>query len=84
MGIRMRGLVIGHYGYSNNGIKAWLKGPNSAGGVGVKFEFVNTSTKTFKYTQFRFFPINSVGDVVADNISKEPVKTCQYTGFVPH
>lgn len=81
MGIQVKGLTMGHNGYEN-GVDGWHYGPNSAGGVSVRLSFCNTGTKTIKYAVFQFVPVNSVGDVVSDQISGDPVKGGKYTGFV--
>lgn len=60
MGITIKGLQCGHddieYGFRH--------GPDSAGGVSVKGDFVNNGSKTIKYITFRFTPYNRVGDAV--------------------
>lgn len=81
MGLQVKGLTMGHNGYEN-GVDGWHYGPNSAGGVSVRLSFCNTGTKTIKYAVFRFVAKNSVGDIVADTISGDPIKGGKYTGFV--
>ena len=54
--------------------------PNSAGGVDVRVEFINTSGKTIKYISFGMTPHNSVGDAVKDRISKRSTINVQDTG----
>ena len=54
--------------------------PNSAGGVDVRVEFINTSGKTIKYISFRMTPHNAVGDAVDDRIGRGSLRGVKTTG----
>lgn len=44
---------------------AYLKEPNSAGGVDAVFYYINRSDKTIKYLTWTGYAINAVGDMIA-------------------
>ena len=80
----------GHEGYEN-GYQGFFSGPNSAGGVSVRGNITNNSTKTIKYVTIYFQPYNSVEDEVKCsvlNISKRglnltgPLGPNQTSGFL--
>jgi hypothetical protein len=70
---------IGHEGYQN-GVNGWHSGPNSAGGVSVKWSFKNNTDKTIKYASFWFTPYNAVNDVVQCSIKRKSTDGVKYTG----
>lgn len=53
---------------SVNITSAYLSAPNSAGGVDAIVRYINISSKTIKYFQWRGKAINAVGDVVESEI----------------
>lgn len=60
----MREVALGHMGYvSGQSGEVWQSGPNSAGGVSVRFQYRNDSEKTVKYVTFTVVPYNAVKDV---------------------
>lgn len=72
---------LGHMGYSyGSSVESWQFGPNSVGGVGVKFSFKNDTEKTVKYASFTFLPFNAVQDVVSCNTKGNTRFTIRYTG----
>ncbi|MCW7552127.1 hypothetical protein NX722_05600 [Endozoicomonas gorgoniicola] len=54
--------------------------PNSAGGVNVQIQVLNTSPKTIKYITYWLTAYNRVGDSVPDKITKRSTKRVDYTG----
>lgn len=54
----------GHIEYvSGKTGQVWQTGPNSAGGVGVRFRYRNDGEKTIKYATFTVAPYNAVQDI---------------------
>ena len=72
--------TMGHKGYDGNSIDAWMSGPNSAGGVSVKFSFKNLTEKTIKYAHFWFTPYNAVNDGAPCSIKGKATDGVRYTG----
>ena len=70
---------IGHQGYQN-GVDGWHAGPNSAGGISVKWSFKNNTDKTIKYASFWLTPYNAVNDVVSCDIRRKSTDGVKYTG----
>ena len=70
---------MGHQGYEN-GVDGWHSGPNSAGGVSVKWSFKNNTEKTIKYASFWFTPYNRVGEVQSCSIRRTSTDGVKYTG----
>lgn len=58
-------------------------GPDSAGGVGVHVEFINTSQNTYKYVNLTFSARNKVGDVARSEIGGETFVRTQSIGPFP-
>mgnify|MGYP003651933926 CR=1 FL=1 len=56
--------------------------PNSAGGVDVHVNFLNTSEKTLKYAVFTVLPYNKVGDVAPSEIGRKTFARLKDTGPV--
>lgn len=54
--------------------------PNSAGGIDVMANFVNTSSKTFKYVVLTVLPYNSVGDIAPSEIGNKTSISLKSTG----
>ena len=54
--------------------------PNSAGGVDVEVNFMNTSNKTFKYVVLTVLPYNRVGDVAPSEIGRKTSARLSATG----
>lgn len=61
-------------------VDVWKTGPDSAGGVSVSIDFLNTTEKEMKYITFRCVPYNSVNDIVASTIGDTVEVPCQLTG----
>jgi hypothetical protein len=59
---------------------AYPSAPNSAGGVDVRIDFVNTSSKTFKYVLFTAIPYNKVGDVVQSAVGGKTSASLETVG----
>lgn len=59
-------------------------GPNSAGGVGVYVEFINTSPNTYKYVNLTFSARNKVGDVARSEIRNQTFARTQSIGPFPY
>ncbi len=57
-----------------------VKRPNSAGGVGVKISFTNTSNRTLKYVLFSVEPYNRVGDIAPSEIGGKTSVNLQSIG----
>ena len=70
---------IDHEGYQN-GVNGWHNGPNSAGGVSVKWSFKNNTDKTIKYASFWLTPKNAVNDIVSCDIRRRSTDGVKYTG----
>lgn len=68
---------IGHQSYNG-----WMNGPNSAGGVSVRFDFKNLTGKTIKYASFWCVPKNAVNDVVSCSIKGKSENGVRLTGPV--
>lgn len=64
-------ILIGEFGNSR---------PNSAGGVDVSIELINTSPKTIKYISFWVTPYNRNGDETFDSIDRQSTKPIRYNG----
>lgn len=64
-------ILIGEFGTLN---------PNSAGGVNVQVQIINTSPKTIKYVTYWVTAYNRVGDYAPDKISRQSTKRIDYTG----
>ena len=72
-------ISTGHNGYQN-GYQGWIIGPNSAGGVSVRFSFKNETGKTIKYAYFEFTPYNAVHDAVTCRIKGKSIGVVRCTG----
>ena len=70
---------VGHQGYQN-GTNGWWSGPNSAGGISVKWSFKNNTDKTIKYASFWMTPLNAVNDVVSCSIRRKSTDGVKFTG----
>lgn len=81
MGLQIKKLKQGHYGYMNDVYGFWT-GANSAGGFSVMLDFRYTGSKTIKYAYFKLYPVNSVHDIVADTISGATLANCKVNGFI--
>ena len=77
--IYMWDFYIGHEGYSN-GYDGWHNGPNSAGGISVKWSFKNNTEKTIKYASFWMTPYNAVNDAQQCSIKRKSTDGVRYTG----
>ena len=64
-------ILIGEFGTLN---------PNSAGGVNVQIQMINSSPKTIKYISFKLSPFNKVGDRTSDRITRRGRKSLRYIG----
>jgi hypothetical protein len=83
MGIALSKIEVGHY-YDSDSL-VWCTTPNFAGGVGVRFSFKNTGTKTIKYITFYVTPYNAVDDPVVCSIRLRSEAALQFTGpLVPN
>ncbi|MBE6636358.1 MAG: hypothetical protein E7618_00980 [Ruminococcaceae bacterium] len=78
--LQVWGVAIGHQGYNGVSVNAWCAGPNSAGGVSVKWSFKNLADKPIKYASFWFTPMNAVGDAVTCRITSKSKNGVRYTG----
>lgn len=74
---------IGHEGYEN-GYNGWHNGPNSAGGISVKWSFKNNTGKTIKYASFWLTPYNQVNDVMKCSIRGTSTDGVKFTGPLDH
>ena len=54
--------------------------PNSAGGVSVSAQFINTSSQIIKYVRFHVTPYNRVGDVAPSEIGKKTTAVLTQVG----
>lgn len=59
-------------------------GPNSAGGVGMSFTYVNLSPKTIKYLWLKVTPYNAVDDKQACDITRDSTKRLKITGPIEY
>ncbi|HIF93546.1 MAG TPA: hypothetical protein EYQ60_10545 [Myxococcales bacterium] len=57
-----------------------VKYPNSAGGVGLRIHFTNTSNRTLKYIVFSVEPYNKVGDIAPSEIGGKTLAHLQSIG----
>ncbi len=74
-------LQIGHMGYrSGSTTETWLNGPNSAGGVALRFTYKNDTEKTIKYAYFTVVPYNAVKDKVSCTVKRVSEQTVKITG----
>ena len=64
-------ILIGEFGTLN---------PNSAGGVNVQVQAINTSHKTIKYITYWLTAYNRVGGRAPDKITKRATKSVRYIG----
>lgn len=69
MTITIKNLCLGHYGYLN-GIRCFLDGANSAGGVSVKGSIVNNGNKTIQKISIYLMPYNENGDYVSCSVRR--------------
>jgi hypothetical protein len=53
---------------------------NSAGGVSIALNFVNTSEERLKYAYFEVIPYNAVGDIQHSEIGNKSQTTLEFTG----
>lgn len=74
------GIATGHFGYLSGLGTSWQPGPNSAGGVSVKWSFKNETGKIIRYAVFQFTPYNRVYDVVKCSIRGFSSGGVRYTG----
>ena len=72
---------LGHEGYEN-GYNGFFNGPNSAGGVSIKWSYKNNTDKTIKYATFWFTPYNNVNDAVRCSIKGSSLDGVRDTGPV--
>ena len=92
-GCASKGIDVSHFGGQESADKAFSKSetpiligdygnsrPNSAGGVNVTAEVLNTSDKTIKYITFWFTPYNRVGDRTSDDLGRGSTRSARYMG----
>lgn len=73
--LQVYNMSTGHDSYDG-----WHYGPNSAGGVSVRFSFKNLTGKTIKYASFWFIPFNAVNDACSCSITGKSRNGVKYTG----
>ena len=84
---------LSHFGGKENVDQAFLKPdtpiliaefgssrPNSAGGVDMSIELINTSSQPIKYITFWVTPYNRAGDEVSDEIGRGSTRAVKYNG----
>ncbi len=72
--------VVGHEEIVDGGMRRWIGGPDTAGGVGVLISIKNDSEKTIKYVSFEAIPYNAVNDVAPSSIGGVTNKWLKITG----
>lgn len=69
MTLTVKNLSIGHYGYSD-GIRNFIDGADSAGGISIKGSLVNNGEKLITYATLYLKPCDKSGDSVGCSVRR--------------
>ena len=78
--LRRKIMIQVDYRCGHNSYDGFMSGPNSAGGVDVRFSIKNKSQKTIKYAYLFFIPYNAVDDKVSCSITGKVENGVKLTG----